>query len=63
MVFGAVGALGGLGWQIFESRVMMDTAALYSALLVVMLTGMAMEELILARWENKVRRKWGELQT
>lgn len=63
MVFGAVGALGGLGWQIFESRVMMDTAALYSALLVVMLTGMAMEELILARWENKVRQKWGELKT
>jgi len=40
--------------------VMMDTPALYSALLVVMLTGMAMEELILARWENRVRRKWGE---
>ena len=62
MVFGAVGALGGLGWQIFESRVMMDTAALYSAILVVMLTGMAMEELILTRWENSVRRKWGEFE-
>ncbi len=60
MVFGAVGAFGGLGWQLFESRVMMDTAALYAALLVVMLTGMAMEELILSRWENSVRRKWGE---
>ncbi|RKX74775.1 MAG: ABC transporter permease [Spirochaetes bacterium] len=60
MVFGAVGILGGLGWQLFESRVMMDTPALYSALLVVMLTGVAMEEIILARWENRVRRKWGE---
>lgn len=60
MVFGAVGALGGLGWQLFESRVMMDTPALYAALLVVMLTGMAVEEIILARWEKKVRGKWGE---
>lgn len=62
MVFGAVGALGGLGWQLFESRVMMDTAALYAALLVVMLTGMAVEEVILARWEKRVRGKWGEQQ-
>jgi NitT/TauT family transport system permease protein len=60
MVFGAVGTFGGLGWQLFESRVMMDTPALYSALLTVMLTGMAVEELILARWEKRVRSKWGE---
>ena len=60
MVFGAVGAMGGLGWQLFESRVMMDTPALYAALIAVMLTGMAMEELLLARWETRVRAKWGE---
>ena len=60
MVFGAVGAGGGLGWQLFESRVMMDTPALYAALIAVMLTGMAMEELLLGRWETRVRRKWGE---
>jgi len=62
MVFGAVGTLGGLGWQLFESRVMMDTAALYAALLIVMLTGMGMEEIILAGWEKRVRTKWGETE-
>ncbi|MCK5736082.1 MAG: ABC transporter permease subunit [Spirochaetaceae bacterium] len=60
MVFGAVGYLGGLGWQLFESRMMMDSASLYSGLLVIMLTGMVMEEFILAGWENRVRRRWGE---
>ena len=60
MVFGAVGSRGGLGWQLFEGRVMMDTPALYSALLAVMMTGMAVEDLILGRWESTVRKKWGE---
>jgi hypothetical protein len=39
---------------------MMDTPALYSALLAVMMTGMAVEDLILGRWESVVRKKWGE---
>lgn len=60
MVFGAVGGRGGLGWQLFESRVMMDTAALYAALLAVMITGLVVEGMILNRWENAVRGKWGE---
>ncbi len=59
MVFGAVGGEGGLGWQLFESRVMMDTTALYAALLAVMLTGMLVEGLALNGWEKRVRRKWG----
>ncbi len=61
MVFGAVGTMGGLGWQLFESRVMMDSPALYAALITVMLTGMAMEDFLLGRWETRVRKKWGEI--
>ena len=60
MVFGAVAAGGGLGWQLFESRVMMDTPGLYAGLLAVMITGLAVEHLFLARWEKTVRGKWGE---
>jgi len=60
MVFGAVGAAGGLGWQLFEGRTMMDTPLLYAALVAVMLTGMAVEDGILDRWEHAVRAKWGE---
>lgn len=60
MVFGSVGS-GGLGWQLFESRVMMDTDALYAALLAVMLTGMGVESLVLDSWESRVRRRWGSI--
>jgi NitT/TauT family transport system permease protein len=62
MVFGAVGNSGGLGWHLFKSRVMMDTPATYSTLLAVIITGLLMEEVLLSRWEESVRRKWGENQ-
>ncbi len=60
MVFGAVSGRGGLGWELFESRVMMDTTALYAALLAVMITGYVVENILLNRWEHSVRNKWGE---
>ena len=60
MVFGAVAGNGGLGWQLFQGRVMMDTPALYAGLLAVMATGLVVEDLVLHRWEGAVRRKWGQ---
>lgn len=58
MVFGVLSGSGGLGRQLFESRVMMDTPALYAALLAVMITGLLAENVLLTPWEDSVRRRW-----
>ena len=62
MVFGAVAYSGGLGWQIFEARVMMDTASLYAGLIAVIITGIVTEELLLTRVEKRILRRWGLLK-
>lgn len=59
MLFGAVGAHGGIGWYLFKSRVLMNTPGLYAGILVVVLTGMAVEGLL--EWaERRSVRRWGE---
>ncbi len=39
MVFGVIGAYGGLGWYIFNKRVFMDTPGMYAGLLVLIIIG------------------------
>lgn len=59
MLFGAVGANGGIGWYLFKSRVLMNTPGLYAGIIVVLLTGMAVEGLL--EWaEGRTVRRWGE---
>lgn len=59
MIFGAVGGQGGLGWYIFRQRVFMDTAGMFSALLVIILIGIFIEEIVFERLEAATIRKWG----
>ncbi|HYE81533.1 MAG TPA: ABC transporter permease subunit [Clostridia bacterium] len=59
MIFGAVGGKGGLGWYIFKQRVFMDTAGIFSALLVIILIGIIVEEIVFDRVEAATIRKWG----
>ncbi|MEA5014816.1 MAG: ABC transporter permease subunit [Candidatus Limiplasma sp.] len=59
MLFGAVGAYGGIGWYLFKSRVLMNTPGLYAGILVVILTGMGVEGML--EWaERRSVRRWGE---
>jgi len=58
MVFGAIGAYGGLGWYIFKQRTMMNTAGLFAGILLVAVIGMLMEGLVFERMEKKTLRKW-----
>lgn len=58
MVFGAIGAYGGLGWFIFRQRAMMDTAGLFAGIVVVALIGMLMEGLVFDRLERATLRRW-----
>jgi NitT/TauT family transport system permease protein len=59
MVFGAVGARGGIGWFIFQRRVFMDTTGLFAGIVSVMLIGVIVEELVFESLERMTVRKWG----
>lgn len=59
MIFGAVGGNGGLGWYIFKKRVFMDTAGMFSALLIIILIGITVEEVVFEKAERATIGKWG----
>lgn len=59
MIFGAIGGNGGIGWYIFEKRVFMDAAGMFSGLIVIMLLGIFVENFIFQFFENKTVIKWG----
>ena len=58
MVFGAIGATGGLGWYIFKERAMMNTAGLFAGIVLVALIGMLVEGLLFERLEKHTLRRW-----
>jgi NitT/TauT family transport system permease protein len=59
MVFGAVGARGGIGWFIFQKRVFMDTTGLFAGIVTVMVIGVVVEELVFETIERVTVRRWG----
>ena len=59
MIFGAAGGKGGIGWYIFSRRVFMDTPGMYAGLIVIVVTGIIIEELFFSFIENKTVKKWG----
>ncbi len=52
MAFGAIGAVGGIGWYIFKERTFMNTPALYASIIVVVAVGMLVEDLLFSHWKN-----------
>ncbi len=58
MIFGAIGATGGLGWYIYKERTMMNTAGLFAGIVLVAVIGMLVEGLIFERLEGKTLRRW-----
>lgn len=59
MVFGAVGTVGGLGWQIFKTRYDFNITATFAALLAIMVIGILVEEILFKKLENRTIRRWG----
>lgn len=59
MVFGATGGIGGLGWFIFKKRVFMDTAGMYSGLLIIVLIGILVEDILFSKLEKRTVKRWG----
>lgn len=59
MVFGAVGAKGGIGWYILTQRTFMNTAGLFAGIILVILIGMLVEDVLFAALEKHTLAKWG----
>lgn len=59
MIFGAAGGKGGIGWYIFKQRVFMDTPGIFAGLIVIIVTGVVVEELLFTVLEKQTIRKWG----
>lgn len=59
MVFGAVGAKGGIGWYILTQRTFMNTAGLFAGIILVIAIGMMVEDVLFAYVEKHTLEKWG----
>lgn len=52
MVFSAIGALGGIGWYLFERRAFMDMTGLYAGICLIILTGVLIENTLFNRFDR-----------
>lgn len=59
MIFGATGAMGGIGWYIFNKRVFMDTPGIFAGLIVIIIIGFLVDEVIFGKIEKITVKKWG----
>ena len=59
LVFGVASGKGGLGWFIYESRTVLDIAAVFAGLLTVIVIGLVVENLVFRLIERRTVRKWG----
>ena len=63
MIFGATGALGGLGWFIFKKRYQLETDGVFATLLIIVIIGLVVEYGILQTLERKTIKKWGMVRS
>ena len=63
MIFGAAGALGGLGWFIFKNRYQLDTDGVFATLLIIVIIGLVVEYGLLQTLERKTIKKWGMVRS
>jgi NitT/TauT family transport system permease protein len=59
MVYGVASGGGGLGWYIYENKNMLETANVFAGLLMVILIGLAVENLVFGVVERRTVRRWG----
>jgi sulfonate transport system permease protein len=59
LVFGVASRTGGLGWFIFENRILLETANVFAGLLTVIIIGLIVENVIFRAIEERTVRRWG----
>lgn len=55
MIFGAISAIGGVGWFMLERRAFMDVEGLYAGMVLVALTGVLVEDILFRRFQKRHR--------
>lgn len=58
LVFGAVSGKGGLGWMVFENSDWLRTDKVFATMLVIIIIGLAVENLVFVAIEKRTVRKW-----
>jgi len=59
LVFGVASGGGGLGWYIYQAKNSLDTPTVFAGLLMVIVIGLAVENLVFRTIEVMTIRKWG----
>lgn len=59
MVFGATGATGGLGWDIYTKRSYLDMPGMFASLITIMIIGILVENIVFKKIEKNTVKKWG----
>jgi NitT/TauT family transport system permease protein len=59
LVFGVSSSGGGLGWFIFENKNLLEIPSVFAGLLMVILFGLAVENLVFRTLEQRTVRRWG----
>jgi NitT/TauT family transport system permease protein len=59
LVFGVASRTGGLGWYIFENRILLETANVFAGLLTIIIIGLIVENVVFRAIEERTVRRWG----
>jgi NitT/TauT family transport system permease protein len=59
LVFGVASGSGGLGWFIYENKNLLEIPAVFAGLFSVIVIGLAVENLIFRKIEQRTVRRWG----
>lgn len=59
LVFGVSSSGGGLGWYIFQNKNLLEIPNVFAGLLMVILFGLAVENLVFRTLEHRTIRRWG----
>jgi NitT/TauT family transport system permease protein len=59
LVFGVASRTGGLGWYIFENRILLETANVFAGLLTIIIIGLIVENVVFRVIEDRTVRRWG----
>ena len=62
LVFGVSSSGGGLGWYIFQNKNLLEIPSVFAGLLMVIVFGLAVENLVFRTLERRTVRRWGMQQ-
>lgn len=52
MIFGAIGAYGGIGWYLFENRTFMNTPGMFAGLIMIIVISIIVEDIVFAKLDK-----------